>query len=135
MAARVRTAAIWVPPLQERDSACERIKKPQGEESILGEETTEQRPLPGGEGQRHRSPRTERVLEWLFISQEQLKTTKSWIKCGKLIIWNGIGKNKSSWEVLQKAISVLHLEDYVFLVQIMFLQDKSFIHVSHMKRV
>uniref|UniRef100_A0A4X1SS23 Zinc finger protein 268 n=2 Tax=Sus scrofa TaxID=9823 RepID=A0A4X1SS23_PIG len=57
------------------------------------------------------------------------------IKCGKLIIWNGIGKNKSSWEVLQKAISVLHLEDYVFLVQIMFLQDKSFIHVSHMKRV
>uniref|UniRef100_A0A8C3WNP6 Zinc finger protein 268 n=1 Tax=Catagonus wagneri TaxID=51154 RepID=A0A8C3WNP6_9CETA len=57
------------------------------------------------------------------------------IKCGKLVILNGIGKIKASREVIQKAISVLHLENYAFLVQIMFLQDKSFINVSHMKRV
>uniref|UniRef100_A0A8C3WT36 Zinc finger protein 268 n=1 Tax=Catagonus wagneri TaxID=51154 RepID=A0A8C3WT36_9CETA len=65
----------------------------------------------------------------------RVRTAAIWIKCGKLVILNGIGKIKASREVIQKAISVLHLENYAFLVQIMFLQDKSFINVSHMKRV
>uniref|UniRef100_A0A8C0DVV5 Zinc finger protein 268 n=1 Tax=Balaenoptera musculus TaxID=9771 RepID=A0A8C0DVV5_BALMU len=135
MATRVRTAAVWVPPLQERDSTHDGVRKLRGEGSILGQKTPDQRPLPGGPRQRHKSPGTEQVPEWLFISQEQPKAKKTWTKSGKLmVVWNGIRKIKAS-EVCQKAISVLHLENYVFLVQIMFLQNKNFINVSQMERV
>ncbi|KAB1255394.1 hypothetical protein Cadr_000027797 [Camelus dromedarius] len=52
-----------------------------------------------------------------------------------MIMWNGIRKVTASWEAEQKATSVLRLEDYLFIVQIMFLQDKNFINVLHMERV
>ncbi|XP_054568612.1 zinc finger protein 268 [Eptesicus fuscus] len=74
---RVRTAAVWVPPLQERDSSGTRIRKRQGQEPIVGLRTPDQRPLPGRPQQRPKSHRTEQALELLFISQEQRKTTKS----------------------------------------------------------
>nr|XP_025843999.1 zinc finger protein 268-like [Vulpes vulpes]XP_025844001.1 zinc finger protein 268-like [Vulpes vulpes] len=77
MATRVRTSAIWVPPLQEQDSSCNRARELQGQESILGQGTDEQRPLTGGLRQRRDTHRTEQVLEWLFISQEQSKPTQS----------------------------------------------------------
>ena len=70
---------LQVPPLQERDSTHDGIRKLQGEGSILGQETPDQRPLPGGPRQRHKSPGTEQVLEWLFISQEQPKAKKTWV--------------------------------------------------------
>ncbi|XP_077917312.1 zinc finger protein 268 isoform X3 [Halichoerus grypus] len=134
MATRVRTAAIWVPPLQEQENSCNRARELQGQESILGQGTPDHRLLPGGPWQRHKNHRTEQVLEWLFISQEQPKTTQSRKKSGKLmIIRNGIRKIKASWKVWQKAMNVLHLENYVFLLQIMFLQDKSFINISHVE--
>ncbi|XP_021570673.1 zinc finger protein 268 isoform X4 [Carlito syrichta] len=122
MAARVRTASIWVPPLQEQDGSCDRIRKLQGQESILGQGILDVRPLLKASGQRQKSHRTEKVLEWLFISPEHPKITKSWTKCGKpMTIWNGIKKIKGSWEVQQKTMNALHLENCVFLVQIMFL--------------
>ncbi|XP_043413135.1 uncharacterized protein LOC122470072 isoform X2 [Prionailurus bengalensis] len=157
MATRVRTAAIWVPPLQEQESSCNRIREFRDQESILG---------PGAPRQRPRNHRTEQVLEWLFISHEQPKPTQSrviktpnrisssnWSKeknCGcyrpkcqvkaiqkkswkLMIIWTGIRKIKASWKVWQKTMNVLHLENYVFLVQIMILQDKSFINTSLME--
>ncbi|XP_073864641.1 zinc finger protein 268 isoform X8 [Macaca fascicularis] len=130
MATRVRTASIWVPPLQERNSSWDRIRKLQGQESVLGLQH-----LPGAPRQKRKSRRTEKVLEWLFISQEQPKITTSWTQSGKLmILWNGIRKIKTSWEVRQKALNALHLENYVFLVQIIF-QDKSLINVARMERV
>lgn len=70
---------LQVPPLQEQESTCDGTRKLQGEESILGQETPDQRPLPGGPRQRHKSPGTEQVLEWLFISQEQPKAKKTWV--------------------------------------------------------
>ena len=51
-----------------------------------------------------------------------------------MVVWNGIRKIKASWEVWQKAIPVLHLENCVLLLQIM-LQDRDFINVSQMERV
>ncbi|XP_053439329.1 zinc finger protein 268-like [Nycticebus coucang] len=78
MATRPRTASIWVPPLQEGESSCDRIRKLQVQESILGQRTPDRRPLPGSPWQRQKSHRTEQVLEWLFISQKKLKITKSW---------------------------------------------------------
>uniref|UniRef100_A0A8C0PD77 Zinc finger protein 268 n=2 Tax=Canis lupus familiaris TaxID=9615 RepID=A0A8C0PD77_CANLF len=134
MATRVRTSAIWVPPLQEQDSSCNRARELQGQESILGQGTDEQRPLTGGLRQRRNTHRTEQVLEWLFISQEQSKPTQSQEKPGKLMImWNGIRKIKISWKIWQKATNV-HLGNHAFLVQIMFLQEKSFISMSHLER-
>ncbi|XP_016058636.1 PREDICTED: zinc finger protein 268 isoform X3 [Miniopterus natalensis] len=167
MATRVRTAAVWVPPLQEGGSSGNRIRKLQGQEPIVGQGTPDQKPVSGGPQQRHKSHRREQVLEWLFMSQEQLKTSESqgtstpslmssssWNKkscgrrrasfqtkaiqteSGKLIITsNGIRKIKASWEVWQNTVSVLHLENCVFLLQILFLQDKSFINLAHMGRV
>nr|XP_031298280.1 zinc finger protein 268-like [Camelus dromedarius] len=81
MATRVRTAAVWVPPLQERDSPCRGIRKLQGKESILGPGTPDQRPVPGGARQRRQSPRTEQLLKWLCVSQDQPKTSDSWVSC------------------------------------------------------
>nr|XP_031526025.1 zinc finger protein 268 isoform X4 [Vicugna pacos] len=78
MATRVRTAAVWVPPLQERDSPCGGIRKLQGKESILGPGTPDQRPVPGGARQKCQSPRTEQLLKWLCVSQDQPKTSDSW---------------------------------------------------------
>ncbi|XP_010850772.1 PREDICTED: zinc finger protein 268 isoform X3 [Bison bison bison] len=75
MATRVRTAAIWVPPLQERDSSCNVSRKLQSEKSILDQGTPDQKPLSGGPQQRPRRPG---VLEWLLISQDQPKAKKSW---------------------------------------------------------
>uniref|UniRef100_A0A8B9WJT1 Uncharacterized protein n=1 Tax=Bos mutus grunniens TaxID=30521 RepID=A0A8B9WJT1_BOSMU len=133
MATRVRTAAIWVPPLQERDSSCNVSRKLQSEKSILDQGTPDQKPLSGGPRQRPRRPG---VLEWLLISQDQPKAKKSWTKSGKLmVVWNGIRKIKASWEVWQKAIPVLLLENCVLLLQIMLLQDRDFINVSQMGRV
>uniref|UniRef100_A0AAA9RYI2 Zinc finger protein 268 n=2 Tax=Bos TaxID=9903 RepID=A0AAA9RYI2_BOVIN len=133
MATRVRTAAIWVPPLQERDSSCNVSRKLQSEKSILDQGTPDQKPLSGGPWQRPRRPG---VLEWLLISQDQPKAKKSWTKSGKLmVVWNGIRKIKASWEVWQKAIPVLLLENCVLLLQIMLLQDRDFINVSQMGRV
>ncbi|XP_059264067.1 zinc finger protein 268-like isoform X2 [Mustela nigripes] len=77
MATRVRTAAIWVPPLQEQESSRLRAGELQGQDTVLGQGTPDHRPLPGGPWQRHKNHRTEQVLEWLFISQEQPKTTQS----------------------------------------------------------
>uniref|UniRef100_A0A8C0PHK0 Zinc finger protein 268 n=1 Tax=Canis lupus familiaris TaxID=9615 RepID=A0A8C0PHK0_CANLF len=55
-------------------------------------------------------------------------------KPGKLMImWNGIRKIKISWKIWQKATNV-HLGNHAFLVQIMFLQEKSFISMSHLER-
>uniref|UniRef100_A0AAA9TLB8 Zinc finger protein 268 n=1 Tax=Bos taurus TaxID=9913 RepID=A0AAA9TLB8_BOVIN len=76
MATRVRTAAIWVPPLQERDSSCNVSRKLQSEKSILDQGTPDQKPLSGGPWQRPRRPG---VLEWLLISQDQPKAKKSWV--------------------------------------------------------
>ncbi|XP_023602799.1 zinc finger protein 268 [Myotis lucifugus] len=76
MGTRVRTAAIWVPPLQDGDSSGNRIRKRKGQAPIVGLGTPDQRPLPGGPQQRHKSHRTEQALEWLFISQEQRETTE-----------------------------------------------------------
>ena len=70
-----------VPPLQEQDSSCNRARELQGQESILGQGTDEQRPLTGGLRQRRNTHRTEQVLEWLFISQEQSKPTQSQVNC------------------------------------------------------
>ncbi|XP_063449872.1 zinc finger protein 268 isoform X8 [Pan paniscus] len=135
MATRVRTASIWVPPLQERNSSWDRIRKLQGQESILGQGTPGLQPLPGAPRQKQKSRRIEKVLEWLFISQEQPKITKSWTQSGKLmILWIGIRKIKTSWEVRQKALNALHLENYVFLVQSIF-QDKNLVNVARMERV
>nr|XP_045367665.1 zinc finger protein 268 isoform X5 [Camelus bactrianus] len=67
-----------VPPLQERDSPCRGIRKLQGKESILGPGTPDQRPVPGGARQRRQSPRTEQLLKWLCVSQDQPKTSDSW---------------------------------------------------------
>ncbi|XP_037850577.1 zinc finger protein 268 isoform X5 [Chlorocebus sabaeus] len=135
MATRVRTASIWVPPLQERNSSWDRIRKLQGQDSVLGQGTLGLQHLPGAPRQKRKSRRTEKVLEWLFISQEQPKVTTSWTQSGKLmILWNGIRKIKTSWEVRQKALNALHLENYVFLVQIIF-QDKNLINVARMERV
>ncbi|XP_054952440.1 zinc finger protein 268 isoform X10 [Pan paniscus] len=54
---------------------------------------------------------------------------------GKLmILWIGIRKIKTSWEVRQKALNALHLENYVFLVQSIF-QDKNLVNVARMERV
>ncbi|XP_032329995.1 zinc finger protein 268-like [Camelus ferus] len=78
MATRVRTAAVWVPPLRERDSPCGGIRKLQGKESILGPGTPDQRPVPGGAWQRRQSPGTEQLLRWLCVSQDQLKTSDAW---------------------------------------------------------
>ncbi|XP_011369634.1 zinc finger protein 268 isoform X8 [Pteropus vampyrus] len=209
MATRVRTAAIWVPPLQEQDGPCRRIRKLHGKEFSIDQGTPDQRCLPRGPQQRHKNHKTEQVLEWLLISQEQLKTTRSqgllsftdvfvhftweewrlldaaqkhlyrsvmlenygnlvslgyqhtkpdvifkleqeeelWMRqaqvpsqspleSGKLVItWNGTRKIKASWEIWQNAMNVLHLENCVFLLQIMFLQDKNFINGAHVKRV
>ncbi|XP_023370746.1 zinc finger protein 268 isoform X2 [Otolemur garnettii] len=168
MATRVRTASIWVPPLQEGENSCDRIRKLQVQESILGQRTPDHRPLPGSPWQKQKSYRTEQVLEWLFISQEKLKITKSWviyapnlilssnwneekscgwympksqvraiqIKSGKLMtISNGIRKTKAIWEVWQKAMNVLHLENYVFLVKITFLHNKNLINAAYLERV
>ncbi|XP_044943670.1 zinc finger protein 268 isoform X5 [Mustela putorius furo] len=77
MATRVRTAAIWVPPLQEQESSRLRAGELQGQDTVLGQGTPDHRPFPGGPWQRHKNHRTEQVLEWLFISQEQPKTTQS----------------------------------------------------------
>ncbi|PNJ05646.1 ZNF268 isoform 5 [Pongo abelii] len=167
MATRVRTASIWVPPLQERNSSWDGIRKLQGQESILGQGTPGLQPLPGAPRQKQKSRRTEKVLEWLFVSQEQPKITKSWgintpnlisssswnkekscvwcrpkfqispvqTQSGKLmILWIGIRKIKPSWEVRQKALNALHLENYVVLVQSIF-QDKNLINVARMERV
>ncbi|KAM7051651.1 zinc finger protein 268-like [Molossus nigricans] len=76
MATRVRTAAIWVPPLLERDSSDKRIRKLQSQEPTVGQGTPDQRPLPREPQQRLKSHKTEQILEWLFISQEQLKTAE-----------------------------------------------------------
>ncbi|XP_054450179.1 zinc finger protein 268-like isoform X1 [Pteronotus mesoamericanus] len=136
MGARVRTAALWVPPLQERDSSSNRIRKLQGQEPTMGQGTPDQRPFPRGPQQRHKSYRTEQAPGWLFTSQEQPKSTKSQTKSVKFIItWNVIRKIKTSWEAWQIALSVLHLENYVFLLQIIFLQDRRLINVAHVERV
>uniref|UniRef100_A0A671F1C8 Zinc finger protein 268 n=1 Tax=Rhinolophus ferrumequinum TaxID=59479 RepID=A0A671F1C8_RHIFE len=136
MATRVRTAAIWVPPLQEGDSPCGRIRRLHSQESILRQGTPAQSPLPREPQPRHKSLRTEQVLEWLFSSQEQPKTATSQTKSGKWrITWNGLREIKASWEVQQNTVNTLHLENYVFLLQILFPQDKSFINMTHMERV
>ncbi|XP_035869802.1 zinc finger protein 268 isoform X2 [Phyllostomus discolor] len=77
MATRVRTAATWVPPLQERDSSGSRIRKLRGQEPIVGQRTPDQKPSPGGPQRRQKRQWTEQVPHWLFTSQEQLQTTKS----------------------------------------------------------
>nr|KAF6403704.1 hypothetical protein HJG59_010100 [Molossus molossus] len=136
MATRVRTAAIWVPPLLERDSSDKRIRKLQSQEPTVGQGTPDQRPLPREPQQRLKSHKTEQILEWLFISQEQLKTAEFETTSGKLIItWNGIRKIEASLEVWQITMIVLDLETCVFLLQIMCLQDRSFINLAHMGRV
>lgn len=61
-----------VPPLQEQESSCHRIREFRDQESILG---------PGAPRQRPRNHRTEQVLEWLFISHEQPKPTQSRVSC------------------------------------------------------
>uniref|UniRef100_A0A9L0SBR2 Zinc finger protein 268 n=1 Tax=Equus caballus TaxID=9796 RepID=A0A9L0SBR2_HORSE len=65
----------------------------------------------------------------------RVRTAAVWAKSGKLMIIKGIKKMKASWKGWQKTMNVLHLENCVLLVQIMFLQDKSFITVVHMERV
>ncbi|XP_062038353.1 zinc finger protein 268-like [Lepus europaeus] len=131
MCTRGRTASLWVPPLQEQAASCDRIRKLQGQECILSRGTSDRKPFPGVPRERQKSHTTEQVLEWLFVSQEQLKVSKSWTKPGKLMnIW----KIRTNWEVWQKALNVLHLENYV-LVQITFIQDKILIKVGLIKRV
>ncbi|XP_025257397.1 uncharacterized protein LOC112634329 isoform X9 [Theropithecus gelada] len=65
----------------------------------------------------------------------RVRTASIWTQSGKLmILWNGIRKIKTSWELRQKALNALRLENYVFLVQIIF-QDKNLINVARMERV
>lgn len=70
-----------VPPLQEQESSRLRAGELQGQDTVLGQGTPDHRPFPGGPWQRHKNHRTEQVLEWLFISQEQPKTTQSRVSC------------------------------------------------------
>ncbi|XP_054450180.1 uncharacterized protein LOC129087345 isoform X2 [Pteronotus mesoamericanus] len=66
----------------------------------------------------------------------RVRTAALWTKSVKFIItWNVIRKIKTSWEAWQIALSVLHLENYVFLLQIIFLQDRRLINVAHVERV
>nr|XP_036870172.1 zinc finger protein 268-like [Manis javanica] len=122
MATRVRTAAIWVPPLQEPDSSCHRIRKLQGQESILGQGTLDQRPLIGGPRQRPKS----QVLEWLFISQEQLKTTKSRESVSFMDVF--VDFTREEWQLLDRAQKKLYrsvmLENYSNLVSLGYQHTK-----------
>uniref|UniRef100_A0A8C7ACN6 Zinc finger protein 268 n=1 Tax=Neovison vison TaxID=452646 RepID=A0A8C7ACN6_NEOVI len=63
----------------------------------------------------------------------RVRTAAVWKKSRKLIVWNGIRRIKASWKVRQKATNVRHLGNCTFLVQIMFLQDKTFINTSHVE--
>ncbi|XP_012586355.1 PREDICTED: zinc finger protein 268 isoform X2 [Condylura cristata] len=76
MAIRVRTAAVWVPPIQGQYSSGDRIRDLPGQESTLGQETPDQKLLHGGPWQGHMDCWTKQVLEWLLISQKQPGTTQ-----------------------------------------------------------
>lgn len=72
--------SLQVPPLQDRDSPCNRIGQLQGHEPVVAQGTPDQRPLSKGPQQRHRSHRTEQAQGWLFISPEQPQTTSSQVR-------------------------------------------------------
>ncbi|XP_074177342.1 zinc finger protein 268 isoform X7 [Rhinolophus sinicus] len=97
MATRVRTAAIWVPPLQEGDSPCGRTRRLLSQQSVVRQGTPAQSPLTREPQPRHKGVRTEQVLEWLFSSQEQPKTTTSQdINTPNLISSSSWNKRESS---------------------------------------
>ncbi|KAG8515049.1 Zinc finger protein 268, partial [Galemys pyrenaicus] len=67
-------SSLQVPPVQEQHSYGDRIR------NLPGQETPDQRPLPGGPRQRHKGRWTKQVLEWLLISQEQPRTTEPQVR-------------------------------------------------------